>query len=285
MMTEYKTKPQYDNHSVGAYLSDIRGINLITMNDEIVLAKRIKAGDHRALAELVKANLRFVVSIAKTYQNQGLPLNDLINEGNLGLIQAALRFDETRGYKFISYAVWWIRQGILQALQENSRMIRLPGNKIGVLSKMNKIKSRLEQQLERQPTNDELSEELDIDAQQCETIAECNRQIVSLDDAVSKRSDLHIIDFIEDPESINPEDEIASETLNGDIQEALDSLSQKESTILKLYFGIGSGRPQTLEDIAKRFHLTKERVRQIKERSLTKLRHKSRSKNLRVYIQ
>ncbi|MEJ2053630.1 MAG: RNA polymerase sigma factor RpoD/SigA [Calditrichaceae bacterium] len=278
----YRTKQR--NHSLGIYLNEIRCISLISTEEEINLAQRIRNGDCAALSQLVKANLRFVVSIAKTYRNRGLSLNDLINEGNLGLIRAAMRFDETKGCKFISYAVWWIRQGILQAIQENSRMIRLPQNKIGTLNKLSKAKNALEQELEREPTEKEIAGEMQIDQKDLARFTEYNKQVLYLEDSVSHKDSSQVLDLIEDPECDETDHNILKESLQDEINEALNALSEKEADSIKLYFGITKVRRMTLDEIAQQYGLTKERVRQIKERGLTKLRFKTHSKNLKVYL-
>jgi len=279
----YRTKKQ--NHSLGQYLNEIRSISLIDTNEEVQLAKKIKEGDCAALSKLVKSNLRFVVSIAKSYRNKGLSLNDLINEGNLGLIRAAMRFDETKGYKFISYAVWWIRQGILQAIQENSRMIRLPQNKVGTINKISKTKHTLEQELEREPTAKEIADEIQINQKDLDRYNEYNKQVLYLEDSIGPKDSAHLLDLIEDPDTVQTDHHILNESLQDEIHEALESLSEKEAIIIKLYFGINAEKGMTLDEIAQQFKITKERVRQIKERGLTKLRYKARSKNLKHYIQ
>ena len=283
-MTEINnTKKQ--NHSLGQYLNEIRDISLIDTDEEVQLAKRIKEGDCTALSKLVKSNLRFVVSIAKAYRNKGLSFNDLINEGNLGLIRAAMRFDETKGYKFISYAVWWIRQGILQALQENARMIRLPQNKIGALNQISKTKNHLTQELEREPTPKEIANEMQMNQSDFARYSEYNKQVLYLEDSIGQNDASHLIDLIEDPESDYTDYTILSESMQDEIRDALDSLSEKEANIIKMYFGINAEKGMTLEEIAQHYKITKERVRQIKERGLTKLRYKARSKNLKIYLQ
>jgi RNA polymerase primary sigma factor len=279
----YRTKKQ--NHSLGQYLDEIRSISLIDADEEVQLAKRIKEGDCAALSKLVKSNLRFVVSIAKAYRNKGLSLNDLINEGNLGLIRAAMRFDETKGYKFISYAVWWIRQGILQAIQENSRMIRLPQNKVGALNKISKTKSTLAQELEREPTAKEIANEMQMNQEDLDRYNEYNKQVLYLEDSIGSHNSSQLMDLIHDPDTEQTDYNILNESLQDEIREALDSLSEKEATIIKLYFGINAECGMTLDEIAQQFKITKERVRQIKERGLTKLRYKARSKNLKIYLQ
>ncbi len=279
----YRAKKQ--NHSLGQYLNEIRSISLIDADEEVQLAKRIKEGDCAALSKLVKSNLRFVVSIAKAYRNKGLSLNDLINEGNLGLIRAAMRFDETKGYKFISYAVWWIRQGILQAIQENSRMIRLPQNKVGALNKISKTKSTLAQELEREPTVKEIANEMQMNQEDLDRYNEYNKQVLYLEDSIGTHNSSQLLDLIHDPDTEQTDYNVLNESLQDEIREALDSLSEKEATIIKLYFGINAEHGMTLDEIAQRFKITKERVRQIKERGLTKLRYKARSKNLKIYLQ
>jgi len=282
-MTElYRTKKQ--NYSLGQYLDEIRSISMIDANEEVQLAKKIKMGDCVALSKLVKSNLRFVVSIAKAYRHKGLSLNDLINEGNLGLIRAAMRFDETKGYKFISYAVWWIRQGILQAIQENSRMIRLPQNKVGALNKISKAKNWLEQELEREPTAKEIATEMQMEQKDLARFSEYNKQVLYLEDSIRSNDSSQLIDLIEDPDTEQADHNILNESLQDEICDALDSLSEKEATVIKLYFGINAERGMTLDEIAQQFRITKERVRQIKERGLTKLRYKTRSKNLKAYL-
>ena len=279
----YRTKKQ--NNSLGQYLNEIKSISLIDTDEEVQLAKKIKGGDCAALSKLVKSNLRFVVSIAKAYRNKGLSLNDLINEGNLGLIRAAMRFDETKGYKFISYAVWWIRQGILQAIQENSRMIHLPQNKVGALNKISKTKKLLEQELEREPTSKEIATEMQMEQKDLARFTEYNKQVLYLEDSIGQHDSSHLMDLIEDPDTEQTDHNILNESLQDEIHEALDSLSEKEATIIKLYFGINAERGMTLDEIAQQYKITKERVRQIKERGLTKLRYKTRSKNLKMYLQ
>ncbi len=266
------------------YLNDISALPLIEAHEEVTLAKRIKNNDPAALSELVKANLRFVISIAKTYRNQGLPLNDLINEGNLGLIEAARRFDETRGYKFISYAVWWIRQRILQAIQENSRLIRLPQNKIKDISKLNRTHGRLEQELEREPTDAEIADELNISRKEISDLFETSNHTISLDAPLKTASGSALLELVVDPEAESTDHHLNRESLKEELESVFKTLSRREEEVIKLYYGLDDGRAHTLSEIAGRFGLTRERVRQIKERALTKLRHKSRSKNLQNYL-
>ncbi len=266
------------------YLNDISALPLIEAQEEVSLAKRIKKNDRDALAELVKANLRFVISIAKNYRNQGLPLNDLINEGNLGLIEAAQRFDETRGYKFISYAVWWIRQRILQAIQENSRLIRLPQNKIKDISKLNRTHGRLEQELEREPTDLEIAEELNVSSHEVSALFERSNHTISLDAPINGPSGSALLELIVDPEAEAADHHLSKESLKKELKSVFKTLTKREEEVIKLYFGLEDGRTHTLAEISAQFSLTRERVRQIKERALSKLRHKSRSKNLQNFL-
>jgi RNA polymerase primary sigma factor len=245
---------------------------------------RIKQNDSEALKKLVNSNLRFVISVAKSYQNHGLSLEDLINEGNLGLVKAAHRFDETRGFKFISYAVWWIRQSILQAIAEKTRTIRLPLNRIGTLTKISKVYKSLEQELERAPTNDEVSEKLDIDADDISyTIYKATR-VVSLDSTLISNSNSRLMDVIEDVDEVSPDSDLLDNSLKNEISYILKDLTQREVKILKLYFGLDGEKPHTLEEVGREFKLTRERIRQIKEKALKKLLHSSHSKLLRQYL-
>ena len=274
----------YREKNLTRYLNDISTLPLIEAHEEVSLAKRIKKNDPAALTELVKANLRFVISIAKNYRNQGLPLNDLINEGNLGLIEAAQRFDETRGYKFISYAVWWIRQRILQAIQENSRLIRLPQNKIKDISKLNRTHGRLEQELEREPTDIEIAEELNISRKEISDLVESSNHTISLDAPLKNTTGSMLVELIVDPEAESTDHHLNKESLKEELETVFKTLNKREEEIIKLYYGLEDGRMHTLAEISIQFGLTRERVRQIKERALTKLRHKSRSKNLQSYL-
>ncbi len=273
-----------DKQSLEKYFKEIGDAQLLTPEEEIELARRIKQGDEVALKKLVSANLRFVVSVAKSYQNHGLSLEDLINEGNLGLIKAAYRFDETRGFKFISYAVWWIRQAILQAIAEKTRMIRLPLNRVGTLTKISKVYSKLEQEFERAPTNDELADVLEIDSDDISNTIKKASRVVSIDSPVSANSDSRMIDLIQDNEGSKPDADLMDESLRDEVRHLLDGLTQRESQILILYFGLDGKKPRTLEEVGTEFRLTRERIRQIKENALKKLRHNSRSKVLLQYL-
>jgi RNA polymerase primary sigma factor len=274
-----------ESKSLDKYLQDIGKVDLLTPEQEIELAKRIKKGDQQALETLTKANLRFVVSVAKQFQNQGLSLNDLINEGNLGLIKAAKRFDETRGFKFISYAVWWIRQSIMQAIAEQSRMVRLPLNRIGTLNKLGKAYSKLEQEYERKPNPSELAAELDMDADEVSNTLQLYGRHVSVDAPLKEGEDKNsLLDIIVNDQQPSPDGSLMQESLKNEVEDVLSTLSEREAEVLKLYFGINSEHSATLEEIGERFNLTRERVRQIKEKALRSLRYASKSKNLRVYL-
>ncbi|MDD2345348.1 MAG: RNA polymerase sigma factor RpoD/SigA [Bacteroidales bacterium] len=270
--------------SLDKYLQDIGKEEMITPDEEVELAKRIKLGDQIALEKLTKANLRFVVSVAKQYQNQGLSLPDLINEGNLGLIKAAGRFDETRGFKFISYAVWWIRQAILQAIAEQSRIVRLPLNQVGSLNKVKKQISKLEQMFERPPTVTEISEALDLPEYKVRDVMKINSKYVSMDAPISYEDDTRFVDTFVPEDNSNTDEELMQESLFNEIQRTLSSLSDKEKDILNLYFGIGVSHELTLDEIGAKFDLTRERVRQIKERAIRRLKQNSRSNNLKTYL-
>lgn len=274
-----------ESQSLEKYLQEIGKVDLLTPEEEVELAKRIKQGDQAALEKLTKANLRFVVSVAKQYQNQGLSLSDLINEGNLGLIKAAQRFDETRGFKFISYAVWWIRQSILQALAEQSRIVRLPLNKVGSLNKINKAFSELEQEYEREPSSDELADLLDIPTEEVETTLGVAARHVSMDAPFVEGEDNSLLDVLEN--SATPGTDTAleyKESLRKEIERSLSTLTERQCDVIKLYFGIGVEHPMSLEDIGEKFGLTRERVRQIKDKAINKLRSASRSKLLKHYL-
>jgi RNA polymerase primary sigma factor len=273
-----------EDRSLDLYLREIGETPLITAQQEVALAKRIKLGDQDALEKLTKANLRFVVSVAKQYQNQGLSLADLINEGNIGLIKAAKRFDETRGFKFISYAVWWIRQAILQALAEQSRIVRLPLNRVGTLHKIGKISSSLEQEYGREPSPDEIAKELELSAVEVSDTLKISNTHLSLDAPFSISEDNSLMDVLEDEFQPAPDEDLLSESLRLEIERALDSLSSREAEVINLYFGLNSEKALTLEEIGARFNLTRERVRQIKEKAIRRLRHASRSKSLRAYL-
>ena len=273
-----------EDRSLDLYLREIGETPLITAQQEVELAKRIKLGDQQALEKLTKANLRFVVSVAKQYQNQGLSLADLINEGNIGLIKAAKRFDETRGFKFISYAVWWIRQAILQALAEQSRIVRLPLNRVGTLHKIGRISSSLEQEYGRAPSPDEIAKELDLSSVEVSDTLKISNSHLSLDAPFSVSEDNSLMDVLEDEFQPAPDEDLLTESLKVEIEKALDTLSPRESKVINLYFGLNSEKALTLEEIGTRFSLTRERVRQIKEKAIRRLRHASRSKSLRAYL-
>ncbi|MFT4603671.1 MAG: RNA polymerase primary sigma factor [Rhodothermales bacterium] len=266
------------------YLQEIGQIQLLTPQEEVDLARRIKQGDQDALHRLTRANLRFVVSVAKKYQGQGLTLADLINEGNYGLIKAAQRFDETRGFKFISYAVWWIRQAILQALAEQSRVVRLPLNRIGTISKIRKTSARLSQTHERQPNIEELAQELEVDVEKVREAMQHTGRHLSMDAPFNEDDDNSLLDVLPNDEDTSPDDTLMDESLKIDIERALSLLHPREAEITRLYFGIGREHPLTLEEIGQRFGLTRERVRQIKEKALRKLRQKHRREELQMHI-
>ena len=286
-MRQLKITKQVTNRetaSLDKYLQEIGKVDLITADEEVELAQRIKAGDQIALEKLTKANLRFVVSVAKQYQNQGLTLPDLINEGNLGLIKAAQRFDETRGFKFISYAVWWIRQSILQALAEQSRIVRLPLNKIGSINKINKTYAFLEQSHERPPSAEEIAKELDMTINDVKESMKNSGRHVSMDAPLVEGEDSNLYDVLRSGESPNPDKDLLHESLRTEIERALETLTPKEADVIRLYFGLGNQHPMTLEEIGETFDLTRERVRQIKEKAIRRLKHTSRSKILKTYL-
>lgn len=272
-----------ESASLDKYLQEIGREELITVEDEVELAQRIRKGDQEALEKLTRANLRFVVSVAKQYQNQGLSLPDLINEGNLGLIKAAEKFDETRGFKFISYAVWWIRQSILQALAEQSRIVRLPLNQVGSLNKINKALSKFEQENERMPSPEELSEILDIPREKIIDTLRVSGRHVSVDAPFVDGEDNNLLDVLVNSDSPNADRGLVNESLNKEIERALSTLTERERDIIKYFFGIGIGE-MTLEEIGEFFGLTRERVRQIKEKAIRRLRHSARSKLLKSYL-
>ncbi|MBN1997694.1 RNA polymerase sigma factor RpoD/SigA [candidate division KSB1 bacterium] len=271
-------------NSLDKYLRDISKLPLLNPEEEIALVKRIRSGDHDALDKLIRCNLRFVVSVAKQYKNQGLSLGDLINAGNLGLIKATDRFDETRGFKFISYAVWWIRQSILQALAEQSRIVRLPLNRIGALNKIGKIFTSLEQAFEREPSAAEIAAELKITQAEVIDTLRNSATYLSLDAPFNNEEDNRLIDVLENKELPPPDMNLQDESLKIEIKRALSSLDKREAEVLRLYFGIDQENPMTLEEIGEKFHLTRERVRQIKEKALRRLQHYSRSNVLRKYL-
>ncbi len=282
-----KITKQYTNResqSLDKYLQEIGKVDLLSPDEEIELAVRIKKNDQRALEKLVKANLRFVVSVAKQYQNQGLSLGDLINEGNLGLIKAAKRFDETRGFKFISYAVWWIRQSILQALAEQSRIVRLPLNRVGALNKIGRAYSNLEQEFEREPSAHELASELDMDISEISDTLRISGRHISMDAPFTQGEENRLLDILENADQPSPDYVLMSDSLRSEIERALSTLSEREAEVVKLYFGLNKEHSLTLEEIGEKFNLTRERVRQIKEKAIRRLRHASRSKNLRAYL-
>jgi RNA polymerase primary sigma factor len=272
-----------ESASLDKYLQEIGKEELITVEEEVELAQRIKKGDRQALEMLTRANLRFVVSVAKQYQNQGLSLPDLINEGNLGLIKAAEKFDETRGFKFISYAVWWIRQSILQALAEQSRIVRLPLNQVGSLNKLNKAFNKFEQENERTPTPEELAETLDLPKEKIQDTMRVSGRHVSVDAPFIEGEDNSLLDVLVNNDSPKADTLLISESLNREIERSLSTLTERERDIIKLFFGIGI-QEMTLEEIGERFGLTRERVRQIKEKAIRRLRHTSRSKLLKDYL-
>ena len=287
-MRQLKITKQITNRetaSLDMYLQDIGRVELITADEEVVLAQKIKNGDQRALDKLVKANLRFVVSVSKQYQNQGLSLPDLINEGNMGLIKAAQRFDETRGFKFISYAVWWIRQSILQALAEQSRIVRLPLNKIGAINKINKTFAKLEQQLEREPIAEEISEILDIMPADIRDIMRNQGRHMSMDAPLGTSEDGgSMYELLENKHEASPDNDLIIESLRSEINRALTALTAREADVVRLYYGLSGGHSHSLEEIGEKFELTRERVRQIKEKAVRRLKHASRSKFLMGYL-
>ena len=270
--------------SLDKYLHEIGKVDLLTADEEVNLARKLKEGDEDAMAKLVKANLRFVVSVAKQYQNQGLSLPDLINEGNVGLIKAAQRFDETRGFKFISYAVWWIRQSILQALAEQARIVKLPLNKIGSINKVNRALTELEQKFEREPTIGELSETLELAPDDIKEALRSNSRHISMDAPLTQDEDGNMYDVILSPDSPQPDRGLLNESLRREIERALATLTPREANIIRLYFGLNGKHPHTLEEIGEEFDLTRERVRQIKEKALKRLKQATRSKILKSYL-
>jgi RNA polymerase primary sigma factor len=286
-MRQLKITKQVTNRetaSLDKYLEEIGKVDLITAEEEVELAQKIRAGDENALDKLTKANLRFVVSVAKQYQNQGLTLPDLINEGNLGLIKAARRFDETRGFKFISYAVWWIRQSILQALAEQSRIVRLPLNKIGSINKINKMYAFLEQANERVPSAEEIAKELDMTVSDVKESMKNSGRHVSMDAPLVEGEDSNLYDVLRSGESPNPDRNLLHESLRTEIERALETLTPREADVVRLYFGLGEKHAMTLEEIGETFDLTRERVRQIKEKAIRRLKHTSRSRILKTYL-
>ncbi len=286
-MRQLKITKQVTNRetaSLDKYLQEIGRVELITADEEVTLAQKIKQGDRVALEKLTKSNLRFVVSVSKQYQNQGLSLPDLINEGNLGLIKAAQRFDETRGFKFISYAVWWIRQSILQALAEQSRIVRLPLNKIGAINKINKAYAKLEQKHEREPNAEEIAELLEISENEVKDSLRNSGRHVSMDAPLIQDEDNTLYDVLRSDEVITPETELMYDSLRKEIERAICTLTQREADVVRYYFGLNGSHPMTLEEIGEKFDLTRERVRQIKEKAIRRLKHTSRSKILKTYL-
>jgi len=286
-MRQLKISKQITNResqSLDKYLQEIGKVDLLTPDEEVELAKRIKEGDQIALEKLTKANLRFVVSVAKQYQNQGLSLGDLINEGNLGLIKAAQRFDETRGFKFISYAVWWIRQSILQALAEQSRIVRLPLNRVGSLNKISKTFSELEQKYEREPSPEELAEVLEVTTAEVVDTMKISGRHVSMDAPFVQGEENSLLDVLENDSEETPDQGLMTDSLRREVQRALSTLTQRESDVITLYFGLNGEHAMTLEEIGEKFNLTRERVRQIKEKAIRRLRHTSRIKALKPYL-
>ncbi|MBA2406680.1 MAG: RNA polymerase sigma factor RpoD/SigA [Chitinophagales bacterium] len=273
-----------DNDSLEKYLQEIGKMNLITPEEEVSLARKIRSGDHDALERMTKANLRFVVSVAKQYQHQGLSLSDLINEGNIGLIKAAQRFDESKGFKFISYAVWWIRQSILQALVEQSRMVRLPLNKVGSLSKLNKIMIHFEQQHEREPTQDELAEIMNITVKEITEMMKGSGKHLSMDAPIKENEEGTMIEFYEDSDSKPVDEDLYKESLKKDINRVLSTMNKRDADIVSCFFGVNGEQPMNLDEIGHRFGLTRERVRQIKEKAIRRLRKLKSARTLKSYL-
>ena len=286
-MRQLKISKQITNResqSLDKYLQEIGKVDLLNPDEEVILAQKIREGDQRSLERLTKANLRFVVSVAKQYQNQGLSLGDLINEGNLGLIKAAQRFDETRGFKFISYAVWWIRQSILQALAEQSRIVRLPLNRVGSLNKISKTYSELEQKFEREPSPEELAEVLEITANEVVDTMKISGRHVSVDAPFVQGEENSLLDVLENDLEEKPDQELMNDSLRREVLRALDTLTPREKEVIMFYFGLNGTQAMTLEEIGEQFNLTRERVRQIKEKAIRRLRQTNRSKALIAYL-
>ncbi|HEX2921616.1 MAG TPA: RNA polymerase sigma factor RpoD/SigA [Bacteroidales bacterium] len=286
-MRQLKITKQVTNRetpSLDKYLQEIGRVDLITPEEEVCLARKIRSGDNDALKKLVNANLRFVVSVAKQYQNQGMSLPDLINEGNLGLIKAAQRFDETRGFKFISYAVWWIRQSILQGLAEQARIVRLPVNKIGSINRINRAFARLEQEFEREPSSQEIADLLEMIPEDVKDALKTNGRTLSMDAPISSEEDNNMYDILQSAETPSPDRTLINESLSFEIERALSTLSSRESKILKLYFGLGMKHPFTLEEIGEQLNLTRERVRQIKEKAIRRIQFTTRCRILKTYL-
>lgn len=286
-MRQLKISKQITNReqeSLDKYLTEIAKLDMITVDQEVELAQRIRDGDQIALQKLAKANLRFVVSVAKQYQNHGMTLGDLINEGNVGLIRAASRFDETRGFKFISYAVWWIRQAIMQALAEQSRTVRLPLNRVSALTKINKASAELEQKYEREPTAEELAGALEMTVSEIEINRRSSGRAISMNAPLMEGEDNSLLDVLSDKDGETPDQELVASSLKQEISRSLTTLTLRESDVIVSYYGLNGSKPLTLEEIAERFSLTRERVRQIKEKAIRRLRHSSRSKLLMTYL-
>ncbi len=286
-MRQLKITKQVTNRealSLDKYLQEIAKADLLTAEEEVELARKIKKGDRRALEKLIQSNLRFVVSVAKQYQNQGLSLPDLINEGNMGLIKAAERFDETRGFKFISYAVWWIRQAILQALAEQARIVRLPLNKIGSINKINRTFTRLEQEFQRNPTNDEIARELDIAPRDVKKALNNSAHHVSMDAPINDEEDSNLYDVLLSKDSPSPDTDLLRESLQKEIDRSLSTLTHREASIIRMYYGLNGKHTHTLDEIGEGFYLTRERVRQIKEDAIRRLKKTKRSKILKSYL-
>ncbi len=286
-MRQLKISKQITNResqSLDKYLQEIGKVDLLSPEEEVELAKKIRQGDRVSLERLTKANLRFVVSVAKQYQNQGLPLSDLINEGNLGLIKSAQRFDETRGFKFISYAVWWIRQSILQALAEQSRIVRLPLNRVGSLNKISKLYSKLEQEFEREPTPEELAEVMEMTPGEVRNTIKISGRHVSVNAPFVQGEENTLLDVLENDSEENPDSGLVNESLKKEIKRALSTLTEREEEVISSYYGLSNNPPMTLEEIGENLDLTRERVRQIKEKAIRTLRQKSRNKTLKPYL-
>jgi len=274
-----------ESQSLEKYLQEIGKVELVSPEDEVKLARLIKQGDQKALDRLTKGNLRFVVSVAKQYQNQGLSLPDLINEGNLGLIKAAQRFDETRGFKFISYAVWWIRQSILQSLAEQARIVRLPLNKVGLTNRIQKTYSLLEQQFEREPSTEEVAEALEMDIEEVAASMSISSRHVSMDSPMSEGEENTLLDVLENPNADKTDgDLVYNQSLKTEIERSLTTLTERQKEVICFFFGIGVDHPMSLEDIGEKFSLTRERVRQIKDKAITKLKTNTRCQVLRTYL-
>ncbi len=284
MTTFSQIQGNRENQSLNSYLQEIGKVPLLAPQEEIHLARRIKKNDQEALEKLTRANLRFVVSVAKQYQNQGLIFGDLINEGNLGLIRAAKRFDETRGFKFISYAVWWIRQAILQALAEQTRVVRLPLNRVGALKKIGKAFSNLEQKFDREPSASEIAEEIDMTPNEVFGNLKLSGRHLSMEAPFSQGEDNRLLDVIQNDQQPSPDNDLMHESLKNEVERALSTLTYREAEVVKLYFGFGQDHPWTLEEIGELLNLTRERIRQIKEKAIKRLQHVSRSRALRTYL-